>query len=166
LNHSASPFMCQVFSRYGLTNYLPRLSLKGNPPDLCLLSSEGYRPKPPVPDWEWHFITFAIVFHWKQATAPSPHLAGEIIQGTRAWQPGVLELKTLWCWKQTHERENLDKAISFDQKGASMYSLHKMANSGFSLYSWCSCICLLLGICPGQRLTVSLNWLKGLGDQL
>jgi hypothetical protein len=43
----------------------------------------------------------------------------------------------------TQERESLDKAISFDQKCASMYSLqlsghvtyeHKMADSGFSLY--------------------------------
>jgi hypothetical protein len=36
----------------------------------------------------------------------------------------MLALKTLQCWKQTHERQgNLDKAISFDQKGASMDSL-------------------------------------------
>jgi hypothetical protein len=35
----------------------------------------------------------------------------------------VLELKILWCQKQTHRRENLDKAISFGQKSASMYLL-------------------------------------------
>jgi hypothetical protein len=36
----------------------------------------------------------------------------------------LLELNTLWCWKQTQgDIENLDKAISFDQKGASIYSL-------------------------------------------
>jgi hypothetical protein len=75
LNHSASPFMCQVFSRYGLTNYLPRLSLKGNPPDLCLLSSEGYRPEPPVPDWEWHFITFAIVCSLEASHCIQPTLS-------------------------------------------------------------------------------------------
>jgi hypothetical protein len=41
------------------------------------------------------------------------------------WAHKLMELKTLWCWKQTHKsRENLDKAISFDQKGASMCSLH------------------------------------------
>jgi hypothetical protein len=33
------------------------------------------------------------------------------------------ELKTLQCRKQTHKRENLDKAISFHQKSASIYSL-------------------------------------------
>jgi hypothetical protein len=35
----------------------------------------------------------------------------------------VLELKTLRCWKQKHKRENLDKAISLDQEGASVCSL-------------------------------------------
>jgi hypothetical protein len=38
LSHSASPFLCWVFLRYGLENYLPRLALNHNP-DLCLLSS-------------------------------------------------------------------------------------------------------------------------------
>jgi hypothetical protein len=37
--------------------------------------------------------------------------------------PKLLELKTLRCRKQTDGRENLDKAVSFDQKGTSMYSL-------------------------------------------
>jgi hypothetical protein len=40
-----------------------------------------------------------------------------------AWSK-VLELKTRQCQKQTHKRQkNLDRAISFDQKDASMYLL-------------------------------------------
>jgi hypothetical protein len=36
----------------------------------------------------------------------------------------LLELKTLWCQnRHRRDRENLDKAISFDQKGASVFSL-------------------------------------------
>jgi hypothetical protein len=35
----------------------------------------------------------------------------------------VVGIKTLWCQKQAQETENLDKAISFDQEGASMCSL-------------------------------------------
>jgi hypothetical protein len=32
-------FFCDGFSRYGLSNYLSRLALNYDPPDLCLLSS-------------------------------------------------------------------------------------------------------------------------------
>jgi hypothetical protein len=36
----------------------------------------------------------------------------------------LLELKALWFQKKdTRDRENFDKAISFDQKGESTYSL-------------------------------------------
>jgi extradiol dioxygenase family protein len=37
----------------------------------------------------------------------------------------LLELKTLWCQRADTQkgRDNLNKAISFDQKGASTYSL-------------------------------------------
>jgi hypothetical protein len=33
------PFFVKRFSRQGLMNYMPRLALNCNPPDLCLLSS-------------------------------------------------------------------------------------------------------------------------------
>jgi hypothetical protein len=47
LSHSTSPFfLWRVFSRQGLTNYLPRLALNHDPPDLCLLSSQDYRREP------------------------------------------------------------------------------------------------------------------------
>jgi hypothetical protein len=39
LSYSTSPFLCWVFLRYSLKNYLPRLASNPNPPDLCLLSS-------------------------------------------------------------------------------------------------------------------------------
>jgi hypothetical protein len=40
LSHSTSPFSnVKFFSRWGLKNYLPRLTSNGDPPDLCLLSS-------------------------------------------------------------------------------------------------------------------------------
>jgi hypothetical protein len=35
--------LCWVFSRYILTNYLPRLASNHHPPDFCLLSSWDYR---------------------------------------------------------------------------------------------------------------------------
>jgi hypothetical protein len=38
-----------------------------------------------------------------------------------------------------------------------------MANSGSSSYPWHSCTCRSPGICPGQRFTLSLDWLKGFG---
>jgi hypothetical protein len=39
LSHSTSPFLWWVLSRQCLENYLPRLTLNCNPPDLCLLGS-------------------------------------------------------------------------------------------------------------------------------
>jgi hypothetical protein len=49
-----------------------------------------------------------------------------------------------------------------------MYSfqLSRQADSGSSLYPWHSCSCPSPWICPGQRFTIFLNWLKGLGDGL
>jgi hypothetical protein len=49
LSHSTSLFLCWVFSRKSLVNYLPRLALNLNPPDLCLLNSWDYRREPPAP---------------------------------------------------------------------------------------------------------------------
>jgi hypothetical protein len=43
---------------------------------------------------------------------------------------------------------------------------HKMVDSVFSLYPWGSCTCPSPGICPGQRFTIFLDCLKGLGDGL
>jgi hypothetical protein len=43
---------------------------------------------------------------------------------------------------------------------------HKMAASSSSLYPWHSCTCPSPGNFPGQRFTISLNWLKGLGNGL
>jgi hypothetical protein len=80
-----------------------------------------------------------------------------------------------WNLGQGGTTENLDKAISFDQKikreqhvltPAEQTREHKMADSGSFLYPWRSCTCPLPRICPGQRFTVSLDWLKGLGDGL
>jgi hypothetical protein len=40
LSHSISRFfLCWVFSRKGLTSYLPGLTLNCDPSDVCLLSS-------------------------------------------------------------------------------------------------------------------------------
>jgi hypothetical protein len=37
------------------------------------------------------------------------------------WTPKLLELITLWCWKQTHKRQKvLTRQFSLDQEGASM----------------------------------------------
>jgi hypothetical protein len=49
LRHSASHFLSWVFLRQGLVNYLPRLALNCDPPDLCLLSRYDYRYEPPAP---------------------------------------------------------------------------------------------------------------------
>jgi hypothetical protein len=82
-----------------------------------------------------------------------------------------LELKTLWCWKQTHKREKI-LTVSFDQKGTGMYSLQL---SGHVTTKWLTeaspisltqCTCPLPGICPGQRFTIFLDWLKALGGGL
>jgi hypothetical protein len=43
---------------------------------------------------------------------------------------------------------------------------HKIVHGGSSLCPWCSRTCPSPGICPGQRFTVFLSWLKGLGDGL
>jgi hypothetical protein len=48
LNHSTSLFGMGFFDM-GLVNYLPRLALNYDSPDLCLLSSYDYRHVPPVP---------------------------------------------------------------------------------------------------------------------
>jgi hypothetical protein len=73
----------------------------------------------------------------------------------------------------TQETETLDKAIFSWSIGckcvltpAKQSCRHKMADSGSSLYPWCSRTCLSPGICPGQRFTVFPHWLKGLGDGL
>jgi hypothetical protein len=39
LSHSTSPIFVKGFLRQGLTNYLPGLASKLDPPALCLLSS-------------------------------------------------------------------------------------------------------------------------------
>jgi hypothetical protein len=71
------------------------------------------------------------------------------------------------------DRENLDKEISFDQKGASMYSLQLSRQSTkwptvASLYIPDAVVpALRLGFVQvNQRFTISLDWLKGLGDGL
>jgi hypothetical protein len=39
LSHSSSPFLCWLFLRRCLANYLPELATNLHPPDLCLPSS-------------------------------------------------------------------------------------------------------------------------------
>jgi hypothetical protein len=39
-------YVCWVFSRQGLVSHLSRQASNPDPPDLCLLSSWDYRPKP------------------------------------------------------------------------------------------------------------------------
>jgi hypothetical protein len=48
LSHSTSPFSCFFFFSF-FENYLPRLALNCNPPDLCLLSSWDYKCEPSAP---------------------------------------------------------------------------------------------------------------------
>jgi hypothetical protein len=43
-------------STQGLSNYLPRLALNRDPPDLCLLSSWDYRREPPAPGMTLNFV--------------------------------------------------------------------------------------------------------------
>jgi hypothetical protein len=38
LRHSTSPFLCWVFFKYGLENYLPHLVSNLSPPNFCFLS--------------------------------------------------------------------------------------------------------------------------------
>jgi hypothetical protein len=64
------------------------------------------------------------------------------------------------------ETENLDKAISLDQEGASMCSL---SLSEHASTKWLTLAPLYIpspGICPGQRFTVFPDWLKGLENGL
>jgi hypothetical protein len=66
--------------------------------------------------------------------------------------------------------ENLDKAISFVQKGTSMYLLQLSRHASTKWltvappYIADSCTCPSPGICPGQMFTIFPNWLKGLRD--
>jgi hypothetical protein len=83
------------------------------------------------------------------------------------------ELKTLQCWKWHTRGRKSWQGNFFWSKGckhvltpAEWTHKHKMADSGSSLYPWPSYTCCSPGICPGQRFTISLNWLKGLGDGL
>jgi hypothetical protein len=56
-----------------------------------------------------------------------------------------MELIIFWCQKQTHKRQNLDKAISLDQEGKRMCSLQLSKHTGTKWLTW-----LLL---------ISLTWL-------
>jgi hypothetical protein len=81
----------------------------------------------------------------------------------------MLGLKTLWCQKQTHKRQRKSwQRDFFWSKGfkhvltpAKQTYEHKIA-----LYLWCTCTCPSPGICLGQKFTIPLDWLKGLGDGL
>jgi hypothetical protein len=44
-----TPFLCWVFYREELENYLPGVALNHDPPDLCFLSSWDYRREPLAP---------------------------------------------------------------------------------------------------------------------
>jgi hypothetical protein len=68
----------------------------------------------------------------------------------------------------TQETENLDKAISFDKKGASIYSLQlsRHMSTKWLLMSLMQLYLPSPGICPSQRFTVCLNCLKVLGDRV
>jgi hypothetical protein len=72
----------------------------------------------------------------------------------------------------TQETENLDKAISFDQEGASLCSLllSKHASTKWLTvgppYFPDAVVLASRGICPGQRFTIFPYWLKDLGDGL
>jgi hypothetical protein len=72
----------------------------------------------------------------------------------------------------TQETENLDKAISLDQEGASTCSLplsKPVSTKWLTVappYIPDAVVPASPGICPGQRFTVFPDWLKGLGDGL
>jgi hypothetical protein len=58
LSHSTSPFVSCFFLREDLTNYLPRLALNHDPPDLCLLSSWDDRRAPLAPSRPRLFLIY------------------------------------------------------------------------------------------------------------
>jgi hypothetical protein len=72
----------------------------------------------------------------------------------------------------TQETENLDKAISLHQEGASMCSLQlsKHASTKWPTmappYIPDAVVPAPYLICPGQRFTIFPDWPKGLGDGL
>jgi hypothetical protein len=71
----------------------------------------------------------------------------------------------------TQETENLDKAISLNQEGASMCSLllSKHASTKWLMVAppyIPDAVCPSPGICPGQRFTIFPDRLKALGDEL
>jgi hypothetical protein len=90
------------------------------------------------------------------------------------WAPKLLELITLSA-ENRHTRDRKSWQGNFLLiKRLQAYMLtptkqtckDKMAHSGSYLYAWPSCTCPSPGIYPGQRFTISPNWLKGLGDGL
>jgi hypothetical protein len=59
-------------------NYLPGLALNHDPPDLCLLSSEGYRCEPPAPSLSVFSLTsvpeqFILKLLWWSTAMWNPH---------------------------------------------------------------------------------------------
>jgi hypothetical protein len=72
----------------------------------------------------------------------------------------------------TWETENLEKAISLDQEGASMCSLPLSNIQAQNCWQWLLLISLMQSYLPltwdlsSQRFTVFPNWLKGLGGGL
>jgi hypothetical protein len=61
-----SPIFVKGFSRWGLANYLSRLALNFNPPDLCLLSCQYYRHEPLAPGYKILLLPGKTrIVHWK-----------------------------------------------------------------------------------------------------
>jgi hypothetical protein len=54
------PFLCYVFSKHGLMNYLPTIASNQDPPDLCLLSSKYYLCELTAPDTSYFGETLVI----------------------------------------------------------------------------------------------------------
>jgi hypothetical protein len=52
LSPTSSPFCSGYFGDGNLENYLPRLALNHDPPDLSLPSGQDYRCEPSVPGYE------------------------------------------------------------------------------------------------------------------